>query len=198
MDITKVIEELKNAFPLFYVEACFQHKLEKTIRKKYPSAQIEREYNIPFDTRKRIDIVVELNGKKYPIELKYPVEELRATVNGENYHLRKGAGDLSSYSFLCDIERLEKVRTAIPNVEKCYCLLITNVEQLWSEKRTQKPSKRDIFRIHEGRTVSGTLLSELKDTHEINLQGSYIMHWEDYSKVSDDKNGKFRYLLIEI
>ena len=82
---------------------------------------------------------------------------------------------------------------------------MTNDSAYWT-----LPTKNTIdqqFRIHDGREINsdelkwaesasyGTMRGREKP---LKLNGRYKFHWKDYSQISLDNSGKFRYLFLEI
>jgi hypothetical protein len=83
-------------------------------------------------------------------------------------------------------------------------VVLTNATRIWSRAAEgAKDTVHDAFRLHEGRTVSGTL--DWSDTAgegtkigrvgAIGLTGSYDLAWHDFSTVG---KATFRYLLIPV
>lgn len=185
MNIELIMSALSQEYPKFLSEREFQLTLSKEIAKLYPNA-VDREVPFPQDEKKCLDLVVMIDGKAIPIELKYVLKS-------------QGATDLRSYAFLQDIARIEKAKTVLPNSERGYCIFLTNAADLWEAKKGNVPALRDIYRIHEGRELSGHLQSALKGAEQgVTLAGKYTCHWNDYSRTNDETNGVFRYLCIEI
>ena len=62
------------------------------------------------------------------------------------------------------------------------------------------------FRVHEGREISEELAWDpcaspgmVKGRESpILLTGSYCLHWQDYSDISEEPPGKFRYLAVSV
>lgn len=77
LSIEKVLRDLFKDRPIFHSEADFQFALAWRIKEQYSKAKIRLEMRSDnFDKKEYIDILVELNGKKYPIELKYKTKKL--------------------------------------------------------------------------------------------------------------------------
>ena len=71
LDMGLIVDRLKNRRKIFVSEADFQLELAWTIKENYPNAKIRLEYCPSFDLNMHIDILVIMNNKCYPIELKY-------------------------------------------------------------------------------------------------------------------------------
>lgn len=70
-DIKLVIDKLRNKRKIFVSERDLQLEMALTIKKLYPNAKIRFEYCPSFDLNMHIDILVIIDSKWYPVELKY-------------------------------------------------------------------------------------------------------------------------------
>ena len=141
----------------------------------------------------------------------YRFVEVRGEVVGitlegsEQYALRSQiARDLGRYDFIKDIGRVESsVADRAPRA-RGYAILLTNDPSYWKHPRSDNTADAR-FRLHEGNILRGSLgwgsgASEgTKRGREdlLQLRGSYILRWEDYSRPAGDNYGKFRYLVVE-
>ena len=215
MEIEKIIKNLKSERKVFFSESDFQFALAWEIQKFYDKAKIRLEYPFQYEEdgkNRYIDIIVTLEDKKYPIELKYKTLSLEVEDNGEEYKLKnQGAQDHGRYDYLKDIQRIEKFSESKKYKEKFECgyaILLTNDESYWNndkagcvdEQFSLKPLKdntpipkkmswRENPKPSKG-TISGREAS-------IELTGEYTINWKDYHNFGD-KNGEFKYCLIEI
>lgn len=125
------------------------------------------------------------------------------TVGGETFSLKEqAAADIARYDALKEVERLERLVTALPRTEG-YALWLTNDRTFWNPP--QSTSINDpALRIHEGRTLTGELrwspaagpgTTEGRE-RSLLLRGSYIIRWHDYSTVGSGPHGRFRYALV--
>jgi hypothetical protein len=78
--------------------------------------------------------------------------------------------------------------------------MLTNSQSLWSEP-ARRLSRDAQFRIHAGRTVTGTLRwgtdPDFFLPNERTLVGTYPMEWHNYS-TQRGKNGEFRWLAAHV
>ena len=211
-DLDIILMELAVQRPVFQNEMDFQFSFAWQIKMKFPNWNIRFEKNLTDaeDEKRRIDLWIE-GENTYAIELKYPPQELFHEVNNEIFKLRnQSAVDYSRYAFLKDIQRMEEVVGNNTDV-KGYAILITNDMSI-----EIPPTKDDVadfeFRIHEGRIIDNEILDWIRKEggqsfgereNPIKLRGTYEFNWKDYSELKDKnnlpvRNGKFRYLAVEI
>ena len=175
------------------------------------------------------DIVVSLGEERYvAIELKYKMVGrpgskpkgydpdnnmfVYADAKGINQYVSpQGAIDEGSHSFLCDVERLERLknRDIIFNLSdkkeivQAYAIIIANAREsskdaywkdhggcIWGE-----------FSLNKGRKIEKAKLKAKKDYEDkyktIHLSGPYICDWTDYFK-SDKTDYPMKYMIFEI
>lgn len=86
-----------------------------------------------------------------------------------------------------------------------HAVLLTNDPSYWNPPRSRDTVDSD-FRLHEGREISGELnwaahTSEgTKKGREssIRIEGSYCLHWQDYSDIPGDPGDRFRFLAVSV
>ena len=83
LDIYEIIRQLSIWRPIFHSEADFQFSLAWLIKKKYPECEIRLEFIPSFNPNLHLDILVILDGKWIPIELKYTTKKCIITINEE-------------------------------------------------------------------------------------------------------------------
>lgn len=200
-NISLVIDKLRESSKIFSKEADFQQEMALMIRKLYPSATVKLEYNPTYDDRAAIDILVIIDNKWYPIELKYKTKKLNIVVDNIAYHLKDhDANNESCYLYLKDIEKIEKFKDNEPLFEKGYTIFLTN--DLLYLKEPRESSQYIEFSLYEGAIKSGTMnwkREAVKKGFEepITLKGTYTLNWKEYSTL-DSENGTFMYLVNEI
>ena len=207
-DIKSIIESLAEERKFFWSEADFQFALAWKIHILYPNADIrlERPQKISISRNLAyVDIWVELDGKAYPIELKYKTRSYKAKdANGDEIKIKThSAQDTGRHGYLKDIERIEHYR-AINGFERGFAIMLTN-DKHYYDKEKKRPGTNDAnFLIHEGATVKGGKTLTWKNPQEwtkkypdITLCNDYSIHWEKYNSC-DDGNGDFMYTITEI
>lgn len=154
----------------------------------------------PGPKREYLDLLAYGPQGRTAIEFKYFTRHWSDTTGepGELYDLKAHAAtDLARRNFIFDIARLERFGTT-PN-QNGLAIMLTNDTSLWSEPSWRQAPTRDAeFRIHEGRTLTGTLLwggGDYADNTR-HLAGRYECRWTPYSKLAGP-TGTFQYLLIE-
>ena len=106
-DIHDILHQLSIKRPIFHSEADFHFSLAWLIKKKYPECEIRLEFAPEFNPSLHLDILVILDGKWIPIELKYTTKKCIKTINDEVYVLKEqGAKDQGCYNYLKDIMRI--------------------------------------------------------------------------------------------
>lgn len=205
IDLANSLRALATDRPLFHSEADFQHALAWQIHQQLPAAAIRLELPVAVeDDRFHVDIWVVQGGYSLAIELKYKVRALTLHLGQEKYELKsQSAQDLGRYDFVKDICRLEQiVRTRRACVG--HAILLTNDSAYWSHPVDNRTVDVD-FRLHQGRTLSGTLSwkgagpgTVLSREKPIALAGVYPLSWEPYSRPSTDRYGELHYLLVPV
>lgn len=205
-DINKVIDKLKSRRGIFVSEADFQVELAKTIKKEYPKSIVVLESSPIFDMSMHIDVLVIIDNKWIPIELKYKTKECSKIISDELFNLKDhGAKDINCYLYLKDIERIEKFKSKEKLFEKGYAIFLTN-DMMY----TKKPFKGNVFykefSLEDGAIKKGIMswkegvskgtIKNIEDP--IKLKGEYKIEWKDYSKIDDSNSGMFKILINEI
>ena len=204
IDINDLLTGLAKCRKVFHSEADFQHALAWQIHQCNPGSQIRLEFPISVDHRK-MHVDIWLPEEKVAIELKYPTQKSELVDNEESFALLyQGAQNQKRYDFLCDIRRLELMRSMPEFCEAGYAVLLTNDPLYWKDS-TRDTMDAD-FRIHEGQEISGELAwapgasqGMVKGRESpILLTGSYRLHWQDYFDFCREPFGKFRYLAVSV
>lgn len=205
-DLFRIMDILRKKRPLFHSEADFQFALAWEIQTQYPDAAIRLEYCPQAIPDMHIDILVDLNHKVYPIELKYKTLKLQALVDDEFYALKShGAQDIGKYDCLLDIQRVETYGPKIKNFACGYTIWLTNDPSYWKAPK-HSGTMAEAFTIHTGVRKHGSMvwaphtgLGTLKGREApIVLQSSYTVEWIDYSSISSERSGSLRYALLQI
>lgn len=204
LNIEQTLQTLASERLLFHSEADFQHALAWKIHEQHPDARIRLEVpSANFGKRERIDIVINAEGRKYALELKYKKRTLNLALNDEKFSLSNdGAQDIGRYDFVKDIVRLERYVLSEENTIG-YAILLTNDDLYWKESVRGVSSAA--FFLHEGRTIDSsaplawhesTGEGTMKGRHEpFTLRTNYTIHWKDYSAIA---GSQFRYLLLTV
>lgn len=194
-DIIQIIVALSKVRKLFWSEDDFKFAFATQVQLKFGKAaevRLEKRYKGEKDKNSYTDIVVRLNGKNFPIELKYKtVKGSYADFGNEVVELMThSAVDLGCYAYLKDINRLEYLAKNDPDFERGFAIILTN-EPLYF-KDTGRRSVYEAFKIYDGKVVTECLdwdrsnydleklPSWLKSHPAFELTGSYEMNWRDY------------------
>lgn len=203
LDIDLIMSETAIIRPCFHSEADFQFAFSETVKRIYPKSQIKLEALLQSPDRKmKIDILVELDGKVYVIELKYKTRRIDFSDVGYKFTTQnQGAQDFGRYDFLKDVERLESVQRQHGHIG--FAVLLTN------DLSYQNPQGSNVsfccdFRLNEAREITGaldwirtTITDERKSRPPFILAGRYKIKWADYSSV-DGTYGHFKYLALKV
>ena len=195
LDIHEIIRQLSIWRPIFHSEADFQFSLAWLIKKKYPECEIRLEFVPEFNPNLHLDILVILNGKWIPIELKYTIYVLK----------EHGAKDQGCYNYLKDIMRIEEFKDKTSKFIEGYTIKITS-EMSYLKPPTKVNCTYAEFSIEEGSIKTGCMNWDAntgKGTMRgmeapIVLSGMYPINWKEYSKVDDTNSGTFMYLVNTI
>ncbi len=141
--------------PIFHSEADFQLALAWEVQTLRPDARIRLEKRVLRAPPVQLDVLIQIDGIRFGLELKYPRKAIDVWHEDEKFSLAAGAADLERYDFLKDIGRLELLRTE-DVIEAGCALLLTNEPKFWN-RGDGRVTGFEQFRLHEGRSLSGTL-----------------------------------------
>jgi hypothetical protein len=206
LDVHGLMGRLSKERPIFHSEADFQHALAWLIHSENPDAQIRLETRP--ERGSRLDLLVALGADRVAIELKYLVARFHGDVDGELFELpNQAAQDISRYDYIYikDIGRVERfVADGVANIG--WAVALSNDGAYWRPGTKQDPVDA-MFRIHEGRVLSGQLKWGLlagpgttrTRTDPLDLRASYTCSWTTYSTIlaASGKPVEFRYLAFE-
>lgn len=206
LDIHKVISHLSQWRPIFYSEADFQFSLAWLIKTMYQNCDIRLEFIPEFNPNLHLDILVILDGKWIPIELKYTTKAYNVRIGDEVYSLKEqGAKDLGCYNYLKDIMRIEEFRDKANKFIEGYTIKITS-EMTYIKPPMKANCSYKAFSIENGAVKTGVLEWSpntnmgTKKGHEtpIILTDTYPIQWREYSKIDDRNGGTFMYVVNTI
>ncbi len=184
-NIKNVMEEVEeNSLRYGFISECdFQFIIGVAIMKLYKDATVVMEYKYPEEALlkkdENIDILVIMNNKYYPIELKYKhkgCENLKIT-NDLDYELTNQSCTTEHRINYCDdIDRLLKLR----NIKKFkfaegYAILLTNCEQFRYKRKSGKQQEKYLLYETE---IKDKGVNEIKAKYK----EDYYMDWFDFGK----------------
>ena len=202
LNIDLIMQKLKEKRTIFVSEADFQLELAWIIKDEYPNAKVRLEYCPAFDLSMHIDILVIIDRKWIPIELKYKTKGCYKNVYGDIYNLKNhGAKDVNCYLYLKDLQRIEKIRENAPDFAEGYVIFLTNELSYAKEPRKSDCVYKE-FSLENGIIKRGILnwsenaSAGTKKNCEtpICLKSDYIMKWSTYSQIDNTNTGTFLYL----
>jgi hypothetical protein len=201
VDLTTLMRELSAARPVFHSEADFQHAFAWQLHRMEPSLNIRLE--VRQEAREYVDLLCFGPQGRTVVEFKYFTTTWLGNdpTTGEEFRLRNHeATDLARQGFGFDIARLEKF-CAAGRASNGFAIMVSNDRRLWNPAATSRATRDQDFRIHEGRTLLGTLRWGIEGSyfvaHERELSGSYPIAWRDYSSL-DGPKGDFRWLAVAV
>lgn len=209
IDLIAAMDSLCDKRRIFHSEADFQFALAWEIQLKYQKAapRIRLEYPWGSDVEKTayIDILVTIDGKTIPIELKYFKAKFCAEDAGETFDLpARSARDHANYDCVKDLQRVERFVREVPNSPAGYALWLTNDLALTEPVKDVNVGDY-AFKVHEGAekhdvmewgAAAGPVTRKSRED-ALKLNGKYTIHWRDYSDFGVP-GGLFRYALIEV
>ena len=186
----------------YYNEAQIQHKIGIELYKKF-GIEMTVEWGVPHvendlkSEKRRIDIMLEIGGKKIGIELKYKTK----AVVGEEY-ANDGADNNNKFDFFKDVQRLEDLKEEKDkkfHIEKGFAIFITNDHLYWNP--AGKGTLKEAFNLCDGTELSGTYKAgwESRKGKSVEFSGRHKIKWVPPLECPDKKDGKtFRYLIVEV
>lgn len=218
-NIEEIMDILKSRRKIYISEADFQLEMAMAIKEKYKEkVKVRLEFCPVKLPGMHIDLLVIMDKKWIPIELKYKTKKYESEIlyqDGikELFKLKEhGAINLNSYRYLKDIERIEKVKEKEPTLfQEGYTVFITN--DLGYREKPREGCMYEMFSLHDrkkGEIIEnkkkGTLKwlknpseSTVKDCGaSIHLKEEYAFEWKEYSKLEDSHDGTFIYLVNKI
>ena len=206
LDIEQVMINLSRNRQLFHAEADFQHALAWEIHHLIPEVEIRLEVDLSPTDDERLYLDVWIPSEGIALELKYATRNLVVEHHGERFRLRdQSAQDVKRYDVLKDVMRLERVVAEVDRCSEAHMIFVTNDPGYWNEPRTPDTFDAE-FRTLDNRIVSGELKwsprtgagTQKNRENAIRLQGSYRLHWSDFSNIGGDGYRNFRYLSVTV
>ncbi|MFJ6937863.1 hypothetical protein [Streptomyces sp. NPDC101132] len=202
--LDRVMTALRRDRPVFHSEADLQHGFARALWDAAPGVHSRLE--VPRRRPGRAEYLDLLclgpEGGQTLIEFTYFTRDWTGTLPGppdEEYRLRNhGADDLARLRFVEDVVRLEAFCDR-PD-RNGLAILVTNAPALWTAPKPRPTPPRDReFRLHEGRTLTGTLrwAGGTYAPNTRHLRGSYPLAWQPYSHLPGP-GGLFRYLAVPV
>ena len=189
--------------PIYHSEADFQHAFAWQARIAAPTADIRLE--VRLQPGRSLDLLFRDDSGRVGAELKYLTRRFGAEWHGERFELaNQAAGPVRRYDVVKDIVRVEDLLVA-GLISRGYVILVTNEPTYWSAP-VRAATSDAMFRLEEGRTLSGPLgwgpntgVGTMRRREQpLELRGSYVLHWTDFSQIDDAGGGRFRALLVDV
>ena len=161
MNIKQAIKSLQNKRKIFHSEDDLKFALSQELQKLFPPFHIRLERPVEIEMRTRgegikivrapIDILlIDKNGRHFPIELKYKTKLFKATHDDEEYHLTNhGACDIGRFSFRKDVFRIEQYLLKSEKYEQGFVLIITNETDYFKNILSERKLDSH-FSFHDG------------------------------------------------
>lgn len=225
-----IINELKEKRKVFHSEDDLKLAIAMEIYKLHPgyNLRLERPTELSFEKmdgteikkRAPIDIVViDLDKKSIPIEIKYKTKKCIFDIEGEDYSLTEhGACDIGRYSFRKDIVRIEKFFENDKIISEIgYVFILTN-ENKYFEDISKKDTYDKNFSFHDKVVLKKEYAGWYFKNHSITtydknnddkvnggkmhwtnkqdlnfnliLKNEYEINWKSYSIINNLRNNK--------
>lgn len=202
--LPEVMERLAARRPVFHSEADFQFAFAQTLAALDPGIRIRLEVPQRAARSTYVDLTCAADHVLSLVEFKYITRAWSGSdgLTDEPFHLRAHAAlDLARLAFVHDAQRLEGWTEQQPNTNG-FAVLLTNDNRLWEGPASRQPTRDQAFRIHQGRSLTGTLLwGTHEHPYEANthtLRGNYTIDWRDYHRLDDRLGGTLRWLALSI
>ena len=200
LDMHALMVGLSKERPIFHNEAEFQHALAWHIHTLQPDRRVRLEARLGGAF---VDLW--LPDTHTAVELKFGRHNFETVHAGEIYDLRTGAADVTAYSFVRDIERLESL-AAEGEIATGFAGLLSNDPWLWTPPQSGSAMIFDAFRLHDTqpaltgrRSVTAVATPKIAKAHPpVTLAGSYAPTWRAYAEHTGTGRGVFRYLTVKV
>ncbi len=200
-NIEGIIGNLKEKRKIFTSEADLQLELAGIIKNEYKDATVRLEYCPDFDSNMHIDILVIIDRKWIPIELKYKTKKFYyKDTDGCVYNLKEqSAHDCGCYDYIKDIKRIETIKDQKKeDFEVGYTIFITNDELYKKGPRNDDVSYAQ-FSLKDEREISvkDKLMWKKNKSVDNERKNSIILNnrhrfkWETFSTINEDKIENF-------
>ncbi len=193
--------------PVFHSEADLQLALAWELQRRDPEMRVRLETRPEPGTHLDVACSRPDLGRFTALELKYLTRFWSGEVAGERFELKNhGAGDVRGYDVVKDISRVERFIDGRPGWNGA-AIAVSNDSYYWRPKASTV-SNAAAFRLSEGMTLHGVrdwgaktgAGTKNKREEAIPLEGTYVLHWRNYSTVSGSGHAaaEFRLLLIPV
>lgn len=206
LNIQQLMRDLALVRPVFHSELDFHFQLAWVIQQTYPKARVIPIYKPQSVVREYLDLFIDRGDAVAMIELKYKTRLPNPPL--PNFDLTsQSAHPEGRYLAWRDVVRLERWVSGWKSPATGYAIFLTNDSAYWKDTGSSKYDGD--FRMHQGRTVRGTLswtktpqwLSQ-EPRPSLTLQSAYPCQWQDYSDLSQRHGAgtrrQFRYLVQEV
>lgn len=174
------------------------------------------------------DIIIEDDRQRIALELKYKTATPdNIHIPGNILLMNHGAADLGAYDFLWDVHRIQVLTGKEVDGDirmpcnKGYAIILTNDSHYWNTDSNNKTTDHGINRdfligdCYDGDTLlkkgehnwyktdgtvglSKALENDKSRQKSIVIADDYPYKWQDYCAPIADKNGEFKYMIVEI
>lgn len=199
LGLTDVMAHLAVRRPVFHSEADFQFAFAQAVAALDDAIDIRLEVPQRAERRTYVDLVCSADQQSL-IEFKYLTRAWTGTdgLRDERFTLRgHEALDLARLYFVHDVTRLEGWTDSQADTNG-FAVLLTNANRLWEEPKSDRVTRDQAFRIHQGQTLTGTLTwgtpEQPYPDNDRPLRGTYTADWMDYSHPDNRVGGIFRWL----
>ena len=205
IDISNLMNTLAAQRKAYHSEADFQHAFAWEVHRQFPKSSVRLERPLSVNGKPlHLDFFIQLTNRVMAVELKYKTRKLVIELEGEAFSLANhSAQDTGRYDFIKDIIRLENIASNLMGCEG-YAVLLTNDSAYW--KPGVPGTVDEAFRLTEGRILSNSMAWTEKASDgtkknrekDLQLKGTYKLNWQDFSVVSTESYGHFRYLAVHV
>jgi hypothetical protein len=202
--------------PVFHSEADFQHELAMEISRAGFDLRLEVPFSVNLNGHRvtvELDLLLidRLTKQRAAVEVKYVKSAASIVHNGENFDLKHTWGtNLSRFDCLADFQRVGRLKAA-GAVDFGFSIFLTNASEAWDRDAGKGRIMAGQFSIHDGRPLDAGAVFDwdpvlpsrgsvsakrLPPYTPIIVPSAATCMWTEYSEFQQ-KNGRFRYLLLE-
>lgn len=201
----RVLASLARHRPVFHSEADFQFAFAWEARTMHPGLAVRLETHPEPNVRLDLELMEPESRRGVAVELKYMTRLWTGHHEEESFLLKNhGASDLRGYDVVKDITRVERF-VEHRSGWRGLVVALTNEAAYWRHPSHGRVTNADAFRLYEGNVLAGerswgpsTGGTSKGREAALRLQGSYRLHWSDFSRLDASPAGTFRVLVVPI
>ena len=189
--------------PIYHSEADFQHAFAWQARIAAPTADIRLEVHL--QPGRSLDLLFRDDSGRVGAELKYLTRRFGAEWHGERLSSQTKQPGPCAATTSSKTSSASKISSS-PVLSPAATSSSSPTEPAYWSAPVRAATSDAMFRLGEGRTLSGPLgwgpntgVGTMRRREQpLELRGSYVLHWTDFSQIDDAGGGRFRALLVDV